>query len=628
MAINIAPVDGADLSEFRFTVWPDIGIGRNVVSEMVALETVSGLSNTVGATNTLLGSDFLGGMVVARAPDPGMILQAGIFSTEDLSTGKGDDGVVGVARINNPQQGSINFAAGIRSVNPETDITLATGSGDDHVTGIAEGYVNRLGHTTLSLQGIENGDLISLGAGDDAIIGTATGTQRQGGEAQVSATGLGAAWTQLPGSDELASVTGTILTGAGNDVVRGIGSVSGENMTTAAGIMLQTIHTGEGDDEVLGAAHAEILDGGSTYFIVGSERLTLSTGDGADEAVGKAEVVAGDGVTVSDAIGWTVSNVHTGNGRDDIAADVAVTAGDDAMVSDVYGFVDSPVFAMTVDTGEGADRVTARVAVSVGENSAVSSVEAFSDAIITTGGGADLVYGSVSIEGGTGTNIDQNAVLRADVDTGDGDDRIVAKLKLSTEGEGVASTSAAVRLGTDSDDTHSIVMGRGDDALIARATIDAPGSDLVFGVGIIFGAVDMGEGNDQVIAIGASAGTGAESPSLSGSFGIADAEVLLGDGDDYLKARGADGGIRHAFLDGGSGNDEFDIKNGIGTIDGGDGEDVLRLGGKMTDYTFSKLDGELDLITDGTTTDLEVQNVEFFAFNDGIYTADELFGLA
>ena len=283
----------------------------------------------------------------------------------------------------------------------------------------------------------------------------------------------------------------------------------------------------------------------------------------------------------------------TGEGRDLVAGAVRIQAADDADVSQVAAFDASPSFAMSVDTGPGADRVTAKVDVSVGDDGWVTDVEGFSDADITTGGGDDVVYGSVRIAGGDGTDINQSATIRSDIDTGSGDDRIVARMHLATGEEGVASTSAAIRLaGADEEETYSIAMGHGDDVLIARAEIDAPESQLAFAVGIIFGDVDMGAGDDQVIAIGASTGTGDASPALNGSFGIAEATVRLGDGDDYLKARGADGGIRLAHLDGGKGDDVFDVKDGTGSIDGGEGEDLLRLGGRMSDYTFSSLDGE------------------------------------
>ncbi|MYM70112.1 DUF4214 domain-containing protein [Pseudoduganella sp. FT55W] len=87
------------------------------------------------------------------------------------------------------------------------------------------------------------------------------------------------------------------------------------------------------------------------------------------------------------------------------------------------------------------------------------------------------------------------------------------------------------------------------------------------------------------------------------------------------------GGAGNDSLSGGLGNDTLAGGYGKDTIDGGDGSDVVKLAGKFSDYTVTRLNATDTVLTSRAGLDLNVvtvRNVESFAFADGDKTLDQV----
>ena len=216
-----------------------------------------------------------------------------------------------------------------------------------------------------------------------------------------------------------------------------------------------------------------------------------------------------------------------------------------------------------------------------------------------------------------GSIADSNGIAGASITAGNDDD-IIAGLSFAEGGSGTDVTASAGISGT------SIDAGDGANIILGLAEIS--GSDLIeaHGSGIRcggFGNIETGDGEDQVIGIGASQALGGE------SYGIAGYNVYLGNDDDFVFARGATAGVFDVGMDGGSGDDIFDLHSGTtgsgGEIDGGDDDDLLILSGLKGDFAFSGGGDFVNITGDGT--DLDVRNVEMFQFDDGTFEFDDLF---
>jgi len=134
---------------------------------------------------------------------------------------------------------------------------------------------------------------------------------------------------------------------------------------------------------------------------------------------------------------------------------------------------------------------------------------------------------------------------------------------------------------TNGDDNES--YGPGDQTVKAKG-----GNDTISG----------GKGNDTLYG-------GAGNDTLRG-----------GAGDDTLK-----GGSGADALLGGSGDDT--ITAGAGdTVDGGTGDDIVKIAGNFADATFTEEDGYF-VITIGTSV-IKVKNTELFQFADGTKTAEDI----
>ncbi|MDJ0619631.1 MAG: hypothetical protein QNJ63_23305 [Calothrix sp. MO_192.B10] len=104
------------------------------------------------------------------------------------------------------------------------------------------------------------------------------------------------------------------------------------------------------------------------------------------------------------------------------------------------------------------------------------------------------------------------------------------------------------------------------------------------------------------------------------AIGIRGGEYDLGNGNDIIRASatgvGINIGVQDVLINGGRGNDTFELQSGTGEVIGGKGNDVLILEGSITDYTFTGLDLNLgvNIQNSNNGTDLFVSEVEEFKF--------------
>ncbi len=154
------------------------------------------------------------------------------------------------------------------------------------------------------------------------------------------------------------------------------------------------------------------------------------------------------------------------------------------------------------------------------------------------------------------------------------------------------------------------------------ATVDLlGGDDRVDGTNINDGGIGIGtsivfgnDGDDTIIGNAEGAN----------SVGIDDSLIRGGAGNDIIIAEGTVG-ITTTIIDGDEGDDIIRVKNGIGIVNGGDGNDRLRLEGVFADYVFTPLidlaaleneAGEI-VVSDEITTLFKIEgaNTELLAFN-------------
>ncbi len=204
---------------------------------------------------------------------------------------------------------------------------------------------------------------------------------------------------------------------------------------------------------------------------------------------------------------------------------------------------------------------------------------------------AGIIRSTFETQGGNDSiiSLSENAAFSAIeftlINTEDGADTVIAESR--------ESTKPTINF-------SEINTGADNDTVIAKNTFDSLGSVAIGDIVII----NTGDGNDTIIA-------------EAEGFPLQNSTLNTGAGNDTVELRG--------------GNDGRD--NGIGTINGGSGDqDLLILGGTSINYFYeledsTELQGNISAGNFGTTG-LEVTGVEFFQFANepGItYTFDELF---
>ncbi len=141
--------------------------------------------------------------------------------------------------------------------------------------------------------------------------------------------------------------------------------------------------------------------------------------------------------------------------------------------------------------------------------------------------------------------------------------------------------------------------------------------------------ISLSFGDSNAIKAAAPAQHGIQAPALHSDTAAAPAApavrmVVLGNGANTVsvmdnKSTTLVGGTGNDKLVTSGGNDTFVVGKGTDTIDGGAGFDVVKIAGKMSDYTVSKDGGQVEIDSKTTATDKVIMNhVEFVQFTDGI----------
>jgi hypothetical protein len=376
--------------------------------------------------------------------------------------------------------------------------TLNTDDGNDIITGIGSLGNSETQYPQAGIGIYNTIGTIETGNGNDIITGT----------------GL------IRG---IQSLSGTINTGDDNDTITGAAIITPER-STGVGILManSTLDTGKGNDVIKGT----LPYGGYGYGLSNGNRSILTTGDGNDIIIG--ENTRG---------GAAISNgglMDTGNGNDSISGtntdyvdflgfglynskDITTGDGDDYIsgMGYPYGLINNGI----INTDNGADHI---FGVSIPYISGISN-----SGIINTGNGPDFMefWGSLDNTGNIflgegndslGANSDYSILNSNFIGTGDGND--------------IITTSVIYNYGV-------IETGNGDDSIIVSK---------IYNNG---GAINMGDGNDSIIAF-----QGFESdPNSSGAW-------FLGEGDDYIKGEGS------GDFYGGNGNDTLQLEEGTYTV--------------------------------------------------------------
>ena len=237
---------------------------------------------------------------------------------------------------------------------------------------------------------VNSGHVYTLG-GNDILTGTATNTRDTAGFEN----------------------RGTINTGAGNDRITGIGSLS----TGIDNKLGSTINTGAGDDTIIGTTSTSvanfsvgILNVGKIFTGTGNDRITASGTTGIDNQ-GKIDTGTGNDTITSSGSRYGILNsgkIFTGAGHDTIAA---------ITTNGIRGINNNAT--ATIDTGTGDDTIVGKA----------SSVGIFNLGKIDTGTGNDIITGTSVTKVGCGIYNDGT------IDTGAGRD-LVDALRSGFQGNG------------------------------------------------------------------------------------------------------------------------------------------------------------------------------------------------
>lgn len=578
---------GFDLTTFVFTNGGD----EVVESDTLAIASAVGspfnailVPNEGTTVNTFDGDDLIDGLLDGTVDTAAPLEISGIQLLGDslLSTGLGEDTINGEADFVSTVAFPFSDVAGIRG-GPST--VISTGARNDVVSGRGAFDGNEFNVAGIRFGTIQTGD------GKDTVSGTALGVGGGAVEGVTSATGLDQVTVNTGSGDDVVEANATvdldddgsgtpngisestIQTGKGQDDVLASISITGQNEVSipdGQAINFSDIFTGGGNDKVLGSADATVTSG--SVAIRGITDGIINTGTGKDEVSGTVVINGGANTDIQGTDGIRDPNISTGGGNDQVTGSVEATLGDGA-----DAFRVDAINVGTINTGSGKDSVTGTIDVTVGENSRADGMDALNFVSINTGAGNDEVVGIVTVSGGPNSTLqDNDGIDGATINTGSGNDRIEGTSNLS--GTGLAAA---------------------------------------FGDGINSATIHTGMGDDEVF------GTGADIAIGSTSSGIVKGSINLGKGDDLVVARGGTQGVRDVDIFGGDNDDIFDLHSGTGFVDGGNDDDLLILSGNSEDFAFLFGEGTDRIL--GGNTDLNVVNIEQFQFDDGTFGFDDLF---
>lgn len=578
---------GFDLTTFLFTNAADTVVENDTLA--IGVESGSTFNavfvpNEGTIVDTLDGNDLIDGTLdgTVDTQDPLEISGIQMFGDSLLTTDGGKDTVNGEADFMATVPFPFADVAGIRggpntviSTGAKNDVVMGRGAfdGDEFiVAGIRQGTIET-GDGKDTVSGM------ALGVGGGAIEGT---TSANGLDQVTVDTGSGSDTVEANATVELDDdaqgrpngiFESVIETGDGRDKVLASISVTGQEearIPDGQGILESDIFTGSGNDEIVGSADVTVTSG--EVAVRGITGGFIDTGKGKDEVTGSVVINAGDNTDIQGTDGIRDPDIVTGSGSDQVTGSVQATLGDNA-----DAFRVDAINVGDIDTGDGKDTVTGLIDVSVGENSRADGMDALNFVTIDTGGGHDVVIGNVTASGGLNSTLkDNDGIDGATIDTGSGNDRVEGTSKLS--GTGLAAA---------------------------------------FGDGINSSVINTGDGDDEVF------GTGADIAIGFTSSGIVKGSIDLGSGDDLVVARGGTQGVREVDIFGGDDDDIFDLHSGTGFVDGGNDVDLLILSGDSENFAFLFEEGSERIL--GGNTDLNIANIEQFQFDDGTFGFDDLF---
>ncbi len=164
------------------------------------------------------------------------------------------------------------------------------------------------------------------------------------------------------------------------------------------------------------------------------------------------------------------------------------------------------------------------------------------------------------------------------------------------------------------DNNSKVTSGNGADLIVGEATSRGIGLAIANALANVEAIADDTSEVNTFTATLANANVEVNSTSI----GIRGGEYDLGNGDDTIRAiatdEGVNIGVQDVLINGGRGADTFDLQSGTGVVIGGKGKDLLVLDGNKTDYTFTELTSTLGVTIQNNNTDLNVSEVESFAF--------------
>lgn len=511
----------------------------------------AGIENR-GAFSTAGGNDLIAGSATAIGVDSALAI--GILNEGAIDLGTGTNTLHGVASATGPSGGAVTGSATafgyteLDSLGAGGASRLTTGSGTDTLTGIATAN----GTEDVGAFGLvfENAD---TGSGSDVISGKATAGGTGSTDARGISVGISDVDDDVLSPPQVQAARGTLLTGAGDDVLTGDARVS--------------VNPGAEDQLFFAGANGIQVDGGSE-----AQWIAIVTANAQALAAAAAAQQAGDRFAVTQALRpllaqLETSTLDTGMGNDKLIANVALEAnslgfevdpGDDLEL-----IVDAIENAGKIRLGDGNDRLELTVDI----RSTIDGAKALGDPFDNSSVGLITGYGAIAtqvlqdlglIGPGSANPEVRNIVVELNTSTlfdlGNGNDTIVTH----TFGSAVDDLAAADGLSNQG----LWVGGNGSDSLDLKTV-------SVFVLGEVLNGGNDGEQREGIA-------DGWESRSLIFMDDVvvqADGTVVEGattsDGHDLVKADAtafgngvltiADGFEGRDFTNTGAGNDTFDL---------------------------------------------------------------------
>jgi hypothetical protein len=343
------------------------------------------------------------------------------------------------------------------------------------------------------------------------------------------------------------------------------------------------VDTLNGDDLISGSSNT-----GQFAAIYNDSNGTIITNNGND-------IISGSGgYTSIDNLG----KIDMGNGNDLISVSTSVYSHTTRSIDNQSSGV--------IDMGNGNDRIEV--------NNTSSEYGMHNDGSISMGNGNDLISAFSKTYG-----IYNNSLI----DTGRGNDILQGKTgDIYGNSQGITNyDNGAINMGSGDDllmasdctvglwNTGNVSTGEGNDS------IDVSGAFFgVYNAGNI-GTIDMGSGNDSLIA----AGNAVEVGIISGT-------ITMSEGDDRVETSDL---VGDAYVDLGIGNDRLQLtkepSQGSGKANGGSGFDILELAGQKANYGISRTAGINGVSFSMNGSTLSTEQFESFVIGGTSYTYDGLF---